>query len=84
MQMQRLVCVFVVNTWPKIPFHSTQLILHVSVLQVEDEMIQCIICEDWYHGRVRLYHILKAFSAMNCLTYVYVLFISFDSDVSIM
>lgn len=20
--------------------------------QIEDEMIQCIICEDWFHGRV--------------------------------
>ena len=20
--------------------------------QVEDEMIQCIVCEDWYHSRV--------------------------------
>ena len=23
-----------------------------SNLQIEDEMIQCIICEDWYHSRV--------------------------------
>ena len=21
-------------------------------LQIEDEMIQCVICEDWYHSRV--------------------------------
>ena len=21
-------------------------------LQIEDVMIQCIICEDWFHGRV--------------------------------
>lgn len=25
-----------------------------SFFQIEDEMIQCIICEDWYHGRVGL------------------------------
>lgn len=22
------------------------------IFQIEDEMIQCIICEDWFHGRV--------------------------------
>ena len=21
--------------------------------QIEDEMIQCLVCEDWFHGRVR-------------------------------
>ena len=24
----------------------------LSFLQIEDEMIQCVICEDWYHSRV--------------------------------
>ena len=23
------------------------------IFQDEDDMIQCIICEDWYHGEVR-------------------------------
>ena len=21
--------------------------------EIDDEMIQCVVCEDWYHGRVR-------------------------------
>jgi hypothetical protein len=21
---------------------------------IDDEMIQCVVCEDWYHGRVSL------------------------------
>ena len=25
-------------------------------VQVEDEMIQCVVCEDWLHGRVSLGH----------------------------
>lgn len=28
------------------------LYLFIVFLQVEDEMIQCVICEDWYYGRV--------------------------------
>jgi len=27
-------------------------VYELTLFQIEDEMIQCIICEDWYHGRV--------------------------------
>lgn len=28
-------------------------VAYFSLFQIEDEMLQCIVCEDWYHSRVR-------------------------------
>lgn len=47
--------------------HLSFTYLHLSTLfQIEDEMIQCIVCEDWFHGRVCIILKLTTIQAAHC------------------